>query len=530
VSARSISLKNSLGVNGGHYEITVNGTPANLSSSPVYLPAGSYSVDYFNTVVNSTGSYIISGSGTISASTTNSFTVSVTSTPVTTLLAGTASYHGLDMENTVIEIMSSSGTFLAKTTTNSFGNYSISLPTGTWEIYALNNATGTGYFGSVTIPAFSGTYYDDISLVNAYATSVAVTVGSRSMNTNVMITEYPNNIAYNSSEAPILLPQGNYSFYASVTQTMIAFNGTVLTITYSENDTLYINSAQSVILALSQQVTGSVVISQGKHYPSLSTGLDLTNSTFVEFNVTNRQNVYNDVTLSSGSPSWRIMFNETVFGIAPGQTKSINATVYAMGNPQAGVDAIPINMSYSSSTSSGIVNVDVVQRLSFSSHVNSIFGTPQGSNLVYMVTLTNTGNAPITVTGQLNSSATQAKEYGWNATLVYNGKAAGKITIPYAQSLTVEIVLSPITPAFSPGATITANFNATINGSVVDEPISFTMEYPYASITPSPSGNGIIANYTGDALSTLITGIIIIAVTVAGGLFIASYRGRRFRR
>ena len=530
VSARSIFLKNSLGVSGGHYEITVNGTPANLSTSPVYLPAGSYSINYYNTVVNSTGSYIISGSGTISASTTNSFTVSVTSTPVTTVLTGKVSYHGTAAENTVVEIMSSSGTFLAKTTTNSFGYYKISLPTGTWEIYALNNATGTGYFGSATIPAFSGTYYDNLSLVNAYATSVAVTVGSRSMNTNVMITEYPNNIAYNSSEAPVLLPQGNYSFYASVTQTMTAFNGTLLTVTYSENDTLYINSAQSVTLALSQQVTGSVVISQGKHYPSLSTGLDLTNSTVVEFNVTNKQNVYNDVTLSSGSPSWRIMFNETMFGLAPGQTRTVNATVYAMDNPQAGVDAIPINMSYSSSTSSGIVNVDVVQRLSFSTHVNSIFGTPQGSNLVYTVTLTNTGNAPITVTGQINRSATTANLYEWNATLVYNGKAAGKITIPYAQSLTVEIVLSPITPAFSPGATISVNFNATINGSVVNEPISFTMEYPYASIAPSPGGNGIIPNYTGDALSTLITGIIIIAVTVAGGLFIASYRGRRFRR
>ena len=141
-----------------------------------------------------------------------------------------------------------------------------------------------------------------------------------------------------------------------------------------------------------------------------------------------------------------------------------------------------------------------------------------------------TGNSPITVTGQINSSATNARDYGWNATLVYNGKAAGKITIPYAKSLTVEIVLSPTTRAFAPGATISANFNATINGSTVNEPISFTMQYPYASITPSPSGNGIIANYSGDALSTLITGIIIIAVTVAGGLFIASYRGRRFRR
>ena len=530
VSAIPISLRNSLGISGGNYEITVNGAPANMSLNHVYLPAGSYSVYYYNTLVNATGSYVISGSGTISASTAGSFTVSVTSTPVTTLLTGTASYHGQNMQNTVIEIMSSSGTFVTKTTTNSFGYYKISLPTGTWEIYALNNATGTGYFGGVTIPAFSGTYYDNISLVNAYRTSVVVTLGSRSTNTNVMITEYPNNIAYNSSEGSILLPQGNYSFYASVTQTMTAFNGTVLTVSFSENDTLYINSDQSVTLALSQQVTGSVVITQGKLYPSLSTGNDLTNSTVVEFNVTNRQNVYNDVTLSSGSPSWRIMFNETVLGLAPGQTRSVNATVYAMNNPQAGVEAVPVNMSYSSSTSSGTVNVDVVQRLSFSTHVNSIFGSPQGSNLVYMVTLTNTGNAPIAVTGQINSTATNAKLYGWNATMVYNGKAAGKVIIPYAQSLTVEIVLSPISAAFSSGATVSANFNATINGSTVNEPVSFTMEYPYASIIPSPGGNGIIANYTGNALSTLITGIIIIAITVAGGLFIASYRGRRFRR
>ncbi|QRF74944.1 Dolichyl-monophosphooligosaccharide--protein glycosyltransferase AglB [Thermoplasmatales archaeon] len=530
VSARVILLKNSLGIGGGHYTLTINGTTANLTTDKVYIPTtGSYSVQYYNTVVNSTGSYVVSGSGTISTTSTGSFTINVKSNPVNTVLTGQVTIKGSPLENTAVQILSTSGKYIAEVTTNSDGFYTVSLPSGTWEIYALNNATGTGYFNGVTIPAFSGTYYDNFSLVNTYLTKVIVTVGSVPQKTNVVITEYPYNIMFNTSQTSLLLPLGNYSFYASVTQTMTAFNNTVLTVTYSENDTIEINSTQSVTLSLSQQVTGNVVITQAKNYPQIQTGLNLTNSTLVRFNVTNRQNVYNDVTLSSGSPSWVILFNETHIGLAPGQTKSVNATVYAMKNPQAGIEAVPINMSYSSSTSSGIVNVDVVPRLSYSTHVVSIFGTPQGNNLVYQIKLVNTGNAPITVTGKINSS-TNVNLYGWTATLVYNGKAAGPINVPYSQSVTVDVILSPTGSAYSPGGTVYADFNATINGSTVTEPVLLTVEYPYTSIVPSPSGNGIIPNYTGDALATLFTGLIIIAVTVVAGLVIASMRGRRFRR
>jgi dolichyl-diphosphooligosaccharide--protein glycosyltransferase len=528
-SAESISLSNSLGISGGAYTLSIDGGIANLSTSSVYLNPGTYSVKYYNTITNATGSYVVSGSESFDTYYGTAFNVIVSSTRINTVLTGTVTYNGKAMQDTVIMIMSSHGTFVARSVTNTYGIYSVSVPTGSWAIYALNNISGTGYYGGVTIPAFSGTYYDNFSLKPAYSVTVIVTVDSKVYDTNVEVTLYPNNINVNSSNANLILPLGNYSFSAGINQTATAYNGSIISVSYSTNSTIYVNSNTSVVLALSQVITGQISISQNGAYPSLATGDNLTNSTEVYFNVTNDQNVEQSVTLASGSKEWHILFNQSYLNLAPGQKVAVSAIVYALGNPPSGTQAVPVNLTYSGTTVTDSFSVSVVPRADFTATLNSPFGIPQNGKLAYNITLTNTGNSPITINGSIMDQQT-IRQYDWNAVIMYNSKASGTFTLAYGQSLSLAVILTPNGSAYAEGAPIKLDFSTTSYSSNITVPITFNVEYPYASVSPFPQGQGIISNYTGNPLSAVVTGLLVIAVTVIGGIAIAVYRGRRFRR
>ncbi|MEM0154993.1 MAG: hypothetical protein QW597_00080 [Thermoplasmataceae archaeon] len=528
-SADMISLENSLGISAGNYTLSISGGVANVSTTSILLPAGVYNVKYYDTITNATGSYIVSGSGSFNTYYTNKFNVIVTSTKINTMLTGTVTFNGKAMQNTVIQILSTEGTVVARTATNTYGIFSVSIPTGSWAIYALNNASSTGYYGGVTIPAFSGTYYDNFSLKPAYAISVIVTVGSKIYNTNVQVTLYPNSINVNSSKANLLLPQGNYSFSANISQNALAYNGSLLSVSYSVNNTIYVNSNMSITLALSQVVTGKITIIQNGTYPNLVTGSNVTNSTEVYFNVTNGQNVQQSVTLTSGSNQWHILFNQSYLNLAPGQKVAVSALVYALNNPPSGINAVPVNLTYSGSTASGSFDVNVAPRVGFTATLNSPFGLPQDGKLIYNITLENTGNTAIAINGSIVDKNT-INLYDWNAAVVYNGKVSTTFNLPYGQSISLSMILTPNGTAYAEGAPIKLAFTTMSYGNNITVPLSFTVEYPYASISPFPQGQGIISNYTGNPLSTVVTGLLVIAVTVIGGIAIAVYRGRRFRR
>ena len=48
-----------------------------------------------------------------------------------------------------------------------------------------------------------------------------------------------------------------------------------------------------------------------------------------------------------------------------------------------------------------------------------------------------------------------------------------------------------------------------------------------SSVSPYPVGPGVIGNYTGDPYESLIIGLVVIAVAVVAGVFVAGYRGRK---
>ncbi len=522
----SLDLKNSLSVPGGNYYVKTGSAVLNLTEGKWTLPQGNYQVSYRYDYTNSTGSYHLSANDNISLSSNAVLNMSLASSKAQTGLYGLATFQSTPSKYTTVEVLNSKGLVVNISNTNSAGYYNMSLAPGTYTIYGVNNASMQGYFQSVTVAPFSGYNQYNLSMRQGYKTYLSVNANSQLLDTNVTISIGTRALLVNSTNSgPYVLPQGNYTFSAGITQSQKVYNGTVISVSYGTNYTTDINQQNSyVTVTLQKSKVYGFVVKQ-----TSAVGTIGNNGTFnATFSVLNTGNSKVNVTLSSGSPYfWSMQFNRTYLNIQPGQEYNVSASVTAQHNPPAGTDQVPVSMSYSGQSSSGYLSVNVTSASGFTASRATGLGTVNGSKVWIPINVQNTGNSPVTVNFSIGSASLGTlKAYNWNATLYYGGVQAQKVIVPYNSTVTVYAVLSPLSGGQTSSVTFTVNFNSTSHGQAL---AASTSVPSISSISPYPGGSGIIGNYTGNPYSSIEIGLIMIAVLVVGGIIASGIRSRNRR-
>lgn len=516
----SMDLSNSMSLIDGKYLLKTSNDVLNLSKGKWELPSGNYQITYSNKVTNSTGSFYVNGATSVSFTGSRSVNVTVTSTRSYTGLTGWATYNGAPSSYSLVELLNSTGNVVALTHTNSQGYYNVTVPHGSYTLYAVNNASMQAYFSNASVKTFGGYAYYNVSMSQGYQTYVSVNLLSNQLTTNLTISIGSKYMLYNTSNNPIVLPQGNFTFSASRSVTQNLYNGSSITVSYSTNYTTDINQKSYVTVTLQKYKTYSFVINQTSSVQTIAY-----NGTFDgTMTILNAGNSAVNISLESGSQIWDITFNRTMMDLQPGQTVNVSATVKAVGNPPAGLDSIPVLIKYNSQSTTAYLSANVTARPGFSLTEGSAMGIPNGSNVWVPVKLMNTGNQPMSVNFSLpNSTLTLLSETGWKAAFYVGGQQVNRTMLQYNTTVTVYVVMTPATSGASTGVTFGVNFNST----QVNKSISLSTSVPAIStISPYPGGSGIISNYTGNPFGSLEIGLIMIALIVLAGIIVTGMRSR----
>ncbi len=520
------NLSNSLQESGGTYYLAGNGFNISFQQGRVALPPGYYTVTYENRVSNSSGSFIISGSVSTSLASSSNVIVPVSQQSFLTSLEGYVTYRSSASSYATVMLLNSTGSLVYKTHANNQGYYSLSVNSGQYTLYVLNNATSTGFFGYISIPGFTNSYQENITMVPAYKELVSVNLGAAIIYHTVTVSVGNAVYSFNSSVGSITLPTGNYTFSSSLSSTTMASNGTSISVSYSQSETLFVKSSQSIQITLQLVVYHAFSLKLDTPVQTIKPG----SSEIGNVTITNQGNSVVNVTLSSGSSQWTIKFNQTSFILQPGQHLNLSFNATLTGKVQYGSQQIPVVISYAGGSTSSSIPVKISRSPGYSIRQNLTPFT-KNSDIYLPVALNNTGNEPLAVNLSVNDSV--LKNYGWIGTISYNNttisSVIGKITwanitVGYNSSKVIYVVLSP-----NASAPI-KSFSFTLYSSAagISQNITLGVSSPtLSSISPYPVGPNIIGNYTGDPYESLIIGLVIIAVAVVAGIGVAGYRGRK---
>ncbi len=512
----TIDLANSAGLSGGTYSLKSNSVAMNISTSKIQLPLGHYNISYSNRISGSSGSFSYAGSMNLSVAGNQTVKVPVSSEEYLTDLSGTLTYGGNPSEYSTVMLLNSSGAVVKTTQSNSLGQYSMTVPTGNYAMYITNNASKAGYFGTVHIPAFIPGIPINLSLKPAYLETASVNVGPSLINNDVIVSAGGGHYAFNSSVDQILLPLGNYTFTSSISSSEIAYNGTIISVSYSESKGIFVNADSTISLTLQKVIYHDFSV----HLKSAVASVNGSKEFTYNYSLFNAGNSAENVTVIPGSNSWT--FNETKKYIQPGQTVNLTANVSMTGNVAAGKQQIPLKIEYNGGSKMQYLPVNVLPILNYSASQKGL-SFSDGNKVVIPVLLNNTGNVKISVATAINN--TELKLNGWNGTILLNNTNISSITLGFGQSKTVYISLTPYgSDAISP-----LTFNLTTSNSTTgykNVTVGISSQNP-PQIRPYPTGTNVYSNYTGNPYQNLIIGVIIIAGSVVTGLAVAAYRGRK---
>lgn len=520
------NLSNSLQQSGGTYYVAGSSFNISFQQGRVALPSGSYTVTYEDRVANSSGSFIINGSFSTYLGSSSNLIVPVSQHNLLATLEGYVTYGSSASSYATVMLLNSTGSLAYKTHANYLGYYSLSVSTGQYTLYVLNNATSTGFFGSLSIPGFTKSYDENVTMLPAYKELISVNLGASIIYHTVTASVGNAVFSFNSSVGSITLPIGNYTFSSSLSSTTMASNGTSISVSYSQSETLYINSAQSIQITLQLVVYHAFSLKLDTPVQAIKPGSSETGNV----TITNQGNSVVNVTLSSGSSKWTVKFNQTSFILQPGQHMNLTFNATLTGNVEYGSQQIPVIISYAGGSTSSSIPVKILQSPGYSIKQNLTPFT-KNSDIYLPVAVNNTGNAPISVNLSVND--TVLKNYGWVGTISYNNTTVSSvtgqmtwanITVGFNSSKVIYVVLSP-----NASAPI-KSFSFTLYSSAagISQNITMGVSSPtLSSISPYPVGPGVIGNYTGDPYESLIIGLVIIAVAVVAGIGIAGYRGRK---
>ena len=516
-----LTLKNSIGISGNYYIKSSVGT-IKTSLSSFLIPAGKYSITFQNNLVNSTGSWTITGTTNQLISGNSVVNISVTQTPFTTDLTGTVSFAGVNSSLSSV-VLYRSGIMSYISHSNTHGLYSMAVKNGSYTIYAFNNLTESAYIGTVDISPFENIANLNITMTTAYKTYFAVTMGTSVIKTPVNISLSNELIIVNSTSPGILLPQGNFTFTAS-TNTTISSNNYSESISYTNSTVIDIDTAMSVQLTLQKLYIYNLTLTFGK-IQNISSG----SSFNYTLSIRNRGNSMVNVSLSSGSSDWNITFAKKNLKLGINQSLNVNASFKNSTLVPAGNNSIPILLNYHSGTITDYVNVNITKSygLKLESVYNKyvVFNSGYGSILVKLVNTGNTNETAHLTIGDLST----INLYNWNVTITYNGKNVSEVNLSYNQTATIYVKLTPISGQHI-SSQISLVLNGTVQGKVYSMP-PLSVSFPSVpGLMAYPSGNNLIANYTGNPDNTLLTGSIILVIIIIVGIGSTAVVSRRNRK
>ncbi len=517
ISAYGLNLSNSLGLNSGTYSITSGIGTINASKGSIMLPQGTYSVSYIEKQSNSTGSFIYSGSGSLSLKGNAALNVSTTENEVFATVTGNINYGNTPYPNTYIEYVNANGNVVASSLTNNSGGYTIKSPTGLYTVYAVNNASKLSSLGAINIPAYATSYGQNLTLTRAYSVSFSVNLESKTINNPVNITTGNSQLVAIPNSGSLLLPEGGYDFSSTLSSSEQSVDGSYLSVSYSSSVSMQLSSNQVVPLTLSKVVVHSFQVKLLSSVATINKGGNLT----YQFILYNNGNSNETVSLASGSSSWQTTFvgNSTI-PVGGNSTFTMNATL--SGKQEYGAGSIPFNVKYSGGSKQLSLPVVIAKSLNYSLKpgISPIY---IGNKAFLPIILNNTGNGEVTV--NLSFNETVLNQNGWSG--IFNGTDSTNLTVvlQYNTVKTVYVSMSP--KVANPPYPVSFNVNATSTG-LPGKAAYLTLESsPSASVTPYPTGPLVTSNYTGTPTENLIAGIVVIVVAVVAGLGISAYRGRK---
>ncbi len=514
-----LNLSNSFGLDSGTYSISNGKTTVNITNGNIKLPPGTYTINYLEKKSNTTGSYVFSGSKTISLSSNMIVNIPVSMAQSYAEVSGSVSYNNAPVMNTYIEYVNSNGNVVATGVSNGSGGYTISSPTGSYTVYAVNNASKLAYLGVIDIPAFATSANQNLTLQAGSLISFSVNMASNTIHNTVNITAGNAQLSVQSGTTNILLPNRGYLFTSTVSKTEQSSDGSYLTVSYSASVDTQISNDQVIPLTLSKVVIHSFQVKLISSVATIGTGGNLTYT----FTLTNNGNSNETVTLETGSSTWNENFSGNSSILIPiGGTAKITMNATLLDKLQYGSQSVPFLVKYSGGSSKLSLPVKIVKEANYTISQGKSTVYENGSVLIPVV-LDNTGNAAITVNLSLNK--TYLRDSGWAAVFSGTESYNDSISVPYNTSLTVYVTLTPTVADPVHNLIFTVN---SLSSGISEKNATLTLtSSPTASITPYPTGPLVTSNYTGAPTENLIVGIIIIVVAVVSGLGIAAYRGRR---
>ncbi len=517
-----LSLSNSAGYTNGEYIISNGVNKLKVGGGSIALPSGTYSVSFTDSFSNSTGSFNYTGTASISLNANSSLNITVAGSEFYTTLSGYATFSGSASRYTAVMLVNSAGKILETTSTNSLGYYSMAVPTGEYTVYALNNMSKTAFFGGIYIYGFSQSVSKNITLKNAYYVTASVNLGSNLVNNLVNLTSGSARYAFYPDSGSLLLPIGNYTFESSTTSTEQTFDGNILSVTYSTSELVYVNTDMTLPLTLNKKVVHSFQAKLLSSEVSISRGDNLT----YRFNLTNLGNSNESIFMASTSGIWTESFSPGTHTLMPGQTVNVIMNATLNGNIASGAERIPFNVDYIGGSVQLSLPVNINVQYNYTIAENG-FPAYSGNGTLIPVLLNNTGNAPITVNLSLNE--TRLKQNGWYGSVQLNNAEITSVYLPFGVSKVVYVSLnSTVSKPVYPFTFTLNTFSNVSQGQNITKNLSLSISSPQsATLVPFPSGNNIIANYTGSPVETLISGILVIAVAVIAGLIVTAYRSRK---
>ena len=111
-----------------------------------------------------------------------------------------------------------------------------------------------------------------------------------------------------------------------------------------------------------------------------------------------------------------------------------------------------------------------------------------------------------------------------------NGKIVNSTNLSFGQSKNLLIILVPESNYYNSAFNFTVQYSIyQLNSSTVHSENLYVSFPNLGALYNTAKGGNIIANYTGNPISTIEIGILVIVIAVIGGLAGVAFRGRKNR-
>ena len=528
----SLALTYSTSTSGGNIYISNSQVHLIMTTSYLVLPKGVYEISYQKQIANNTGEFYVS-TGTITEYLNQNSTMLLTLEvkQFYTIVNGAVSVSGIPLSATNISIYQN-GSMIESVTSNSTGAFTAYLANGSFTVYAYNRNMKVAQLTTLSIGQFEGSSNFSMNLVAAYYTYVYTSIGRYQTANRVNISSSTQMISSISNGQPLLLPRGNYTFQSYVSSSFNVGNISFYQ-KFEGSITKDVDKVSYVQIILAKEVTGNINLTQS----STPIFNETAGYTTVNFTLKNMLNTPVNLSLSSGSPDWKIVFNRTTvknFGIT--DTVNISARMSVNYRVPGGINMVPIMMSYDGYSSVDKVKVNVTGFYGVNMTVQSpVLGYNNGNGSFDLV-FRNTGNENETVNFSVPTDMT-IDGSNVNISLLHvnltftgiSGKQISEVNLSFNETYTVYL---NIVPQKNFAASQFTKFDVfyQIKQNGVGHNQTINVEYPnLSSLYNYVHGPGIISNYTGNPFATLEYGIIFLVLVVVIGFIGVAIKGRKVR-